>query len=58
MTVGEYMIIEPDEDFGMVFFYCSLCPLTLPFLYARTAFIYSQGHMLNKYHKRRLELQG
>jgi hypothetical protein len=57
MTVGEYMFIEEDTEYSMVFFYCTLCPLTLPFLKAHTAVIYSQGHTLNKYHQRRLELQ-
>jgi hypothetical protein len=52
----KFVKVEEDFEFGMFFFSCSLCPLTLPFLQARTAWVYSAGHVLNKYHQRRLSL--
>jgi hypothetical protein len=52
----ELMWIEEDRESYLTFFYCRLCPLTIPFLDAAIASAYQDGHKLNSYHKRRLEL--
>jgi hypothetical protein len=56
-AVDEYMWVEADTESMFIFFYCRLCPLTIPFLKVYSAHTYAQGHKLNSYHKRRLELQ-
>lgn len=56
MAIEELMWIEKDFDFFLVFFYCQLCPLSIPFFEEATAKAYLEGHRHNSYHKRRLEL--
>ena len=58
MAVDEFTWVEQDDEFNLIFFYCCLCPLTMPFLEERTARIYRDGHRHNAYHRRRLELHG
>lgn len=53
----EHMWVEEDYEFKLTFFYCRLCPLTIPFLEPVNAYSYLVGHKHNAYHKRRLELQ-
>lgn len=48
--------VEQDVEFKFIFFYCQLCPLTIPFLDSSNALAYLDGHQFNSYHKRRLEL--
>jgi hypothetical protein len=55
MAVEEYTWVEPDNESPFLFFYCRLCPLTIPFLAGKVADSYRRGHELNAYHKRRLE---
>lgn len=56
-AVEDFMFIEEDKEFHIAFFYCCLCPLTIPFLELSNAYSYRDGHKYNSYHKRRLELQ-
>lgn len=57
MTVEDgFTWTELDEQFKLTFFYCRICPLTIPFLVPRNARLYMDGHRHNAYHKRRLEL--
>ena len=55
-AVDEFMWVERDDESIFIFFYCCLCPLTIPFLKVHSAYTYAEGHRLNRYHKRRLEL--
>lgn len=57
MTHDDFIAVEFDKDFHWHFFFCELCPISLPFLKEKTAWAYAHGHTLNPYHKRRLELQ-
>lgn len=58
MTQNNFTFVEYDSQFKWYFFFCELCPLTIPFLKSKIAQAYKTGHELNAYHKRRLELQG
>jgi hypothetical protein len=56
MAVEEFTWVETDHQFHMTFFYCRLCPLSIPFLEESNAESYRAGHSHNSYHRRRLEL--
>lgn len=56
MAKEEYVWTEFDKESHLIFFFCSLCPLTLPFFELATAEAYLAGHLQNSYHRRRLEL--
>lgn len=56
-AVEDFMFVEEEKDFQLTFFYCCLCPLTIPFLDPINAYSYRDGHKHNAYHKRRLELR-
>jgi hypothetical protein len=57
-VIDKLMWVEEDVQFNLAFFYCRLCPLTIPFLEVVNAQAYQDGHRHNSYHKRRLELLG
>lgn len=57
MIAEDGMFVEPDKESIFVFFFCTICPLSIPFIHARNAYLYLDGHRHNAYHKRRLELR-